>query len=118
LATGHYHKYIIAKETVETKVYLYTIRALAFCRYVLREPFAPPIDYAFANEYPEHQEVLEELVAKKKAGKEKDVPPADKTLTSFILDELNELAWARNSFPSVTADLTPATEFFLKLLGV
>jgi predicted nucleotidyltransferase len=113
LAKKHYLRYIEECRQVESKVYLYTLRALAACRYVLRESFAPPISRDFQDEYPNHKVIIEKLISNKKAGEETQLRDYDSRLDDLIRNELNELEKERHSFTPVKRDLASATKFFL-----
>jgi uncharacterized protein len=113
LASQHYHKYIKDKPVVENKVYLYTLRALAACRYILRspEPFAPPVNFSFAEEFTE-PEIVTKLVLEKRAKSEAASLEPNLYLNDLIvrtLDELRSLEWTPRAF--VNNDR--ADEFFL-----
>jgi predicted nucleotidyltransferase len=51
LAKGHYKKYIEGQPHVETKVYLYTVRAIGACWYILGRKSCPWVNFAFEKEW-------------------------------------------------------------------
>ena len=126
LAKSHFRKYILDKEEVDLKVYLYTIRALAACRYVLREPFAPAVGFDFTSEYPAYQTLLKELIKAKKEGFESTSSSVLKddqstmvisNFTTLIGTELEELDIHRAKLVSrKPPEMHAANECFQKLL--
>jgi uncharacterized protein len=124
LAKSHFRKYVDGKSEIELKVYLYTIRSLAACRYVLREPIAPPVGFKFFEEYPAHSGLIKELIKAKKENQESSTssllltnqPTVDTGLSMLIEKELGELDQYRNNFPRLTVGLEAANECFHRLL--
>jgi predicted nucleotidyltransferase len=115
LAARHYRKYIRDKPTVEAKVYLYTLRALGACRYVLREPFAPRVDFPFAEEFPE-PEVIRQLISQKRENREASSLGPNYGLNSLIENQLEDLGsreW--EPFPFLSLDV--AEDYFRASLG-
>jgi uncharacterized protein len=114
LAKGHYRKYIVGKDTVEAKVYLYTLRALAACRHVCKAQLPPRVDFDFSYEYPDHQPSILELIRLKKTGTETGIMQADTDLNSLISNELSDLE--RRDFATTTQpNLEHANAFFRSL---
>jgi predicted nucleotidyltransferase len=116
LAKQHFRKYIVNQDRVELKIYLYTIRALAACRYVLLETFPPPINFNFQSAYPDHSESLHELVSMKKAGLEKD-SLSNSDFNHFIEDELARLHYHRDDFKHINPPIEHANIFFRKVIA-
>jgi uncharacterized protein len=118
LAKGHYNKYIKGKDKVEHKVYLYTLRALAACKYTMKESFAPPVDFKFQDEfnYNLNAKFIEELIAKKKSSSEKEFAPTNSILNALILDTLTDLEEYRKGFEYLSMNLTEANDFLIRQL--
>ena len=106
----------LTDETVSQKAYLYVLRALLAVRWIEEEDGPPPVVFEQLVEATlketDIREVVDALVARKRAGREQDDGPRLSTLHDFIEAELDRQAAL--SFPSATdrPGLAPLNVFF------
>lgn len=95
MAFGNWRKYLLGREQVSLKKYLYVFRPLLACRWIERQLGQVPMLFAhLADVVLEEANVraaLEELVARKKAGDELDEAPPVEVLSRFVEAELARL---------------------------
>ena len=118
LARSHYNKYILGRERVEAKVYLYTLRALAACKYACEYPYAPDVDFPFANWFREKDAILDLIEQKKRGVEAGDVieRSVNTLLKGLIVSDLADLANYWDSFEYKKPDLRAADEFLIGVL--
>jgi predicted nucleotidyltransferase len=89
------HRAYLQGETVRTKKYLYVIRPLLACRWIERGVGMVPVPISTLIEgtvdSEELRAAIDDLLAKKAQGFEKDEAPADPVLADFITLELERL---------------------------
>lgn len=95
MAAGNARDYLIGRELVSLKKYLYVFRPLLACRWIERRCDPVPMPFseliAEALDEAEVRAALAELVRQKQAGEELAVAPPVEVLSSFIEIELARL---------------------------
>lgn len=95
MAFGNWRHYLLGREQVSLKKYLYVFRPLLACRWIERQ--LGPVPMLFAElvdgvlEESEVRAALDELVARKRSAEELAVEPPVEALSRFIATELPRL---------------------------
>ena len=96
MASGNWKNYLLGREQVSLKKYLYVFRPLLGCRWI--EQNLGPVPMEFARlvagtlERSDVRAALDDLVARKQAGDELAVAPPVAVLSRFVENELPRLA--------------------------
>jgi len=115
MAFGNWRHYLLGRELVSLKKYLYVFRPLLACRWIERQ--LGPVPMLFAElvegvlEEAGVRRALDELVARKQAGEELDVAPPVEALTRFIEAELPRLE-ALNEPDDAAGEVEELNAFF------
>ena len=115
MARGNWRGYLLGRELVSLKKYLYVFRPLLGCRWIERRLGPVPMEFdrlvrGTLGE-PEVCAALQSLVARKQAGGELAVAPPVTVLSRFVEDELARLA-ALNEADDSHADAEELNRFF------
>ena len=115
MARGNWRGYLLDREWVSLKKYLYVFRPLLGCRWIERRLGPVPMEFARlvagTLEEPKTRAALQSLVERKQAGDELAVAPPVPVLSRFIHDELTRLA-ALDEADDVQADAEELNRFF------
>lgn len=115
MAFGNWRRYLLGREQVSLKKYLYVFRPLLGCRWIERQLGQVPMIFddlvAGVLEETEVREALAALVARKRLGEELDVAPPTEVLSRFIEVELHRLD-AINEPDDVAGDVEELNGFF------
>jgi hypothetical protein len=95
MALGNWRHYLLGREEVSLKKYLYVFRPLFACRWIERRHGQVPMLFAELVESvldeTDVRHALDELVARKQAGEELAVAPPVEALSCFLAAELPRL---------------------------
>lgn len=94
IAYNNYKRYILDKERVNYKKYLYTIRSLLACQWVIFGQSIPPVDFNVLIQDlmdRELHDLLVKIIEDKKAQKELDNQPKIAYLDDWIVKTIDEL---------------------------
>lgn len=95
MGAGNWRRYIEGREIVSQKKYLYVFRPILACRWIERLPAQPPILFSeLITTVLEENDVraeLEQLLARKRAGKELGEEPQQIILSRFLAGEILRL---------------------------
>jgi predicted nucleotidyltransferase len=108
MAEGNYREYLQG-ERVRLKKYFYVLRPVLACRWIDAHGTMPPTEFArlVADQLPaSHAAVLDELLARKRAGDELSAGPRIPELNEFLDGEIARLRASLASHPR-----TPAPEW-------
>ncbi len=115
MARGNWRGYLLGRELVSLKKYLYVLRPLLGCRWIERRPGPVPMEFdrliQDALEEVEVRAALQSLVERKQAGEELAVAPPVVVLSRFIQDELARLA-TLDEADNTQADAEELNRFF------
>ena len=99
MARGNWKDYLLGRELVSLKKYLYVFRPLLGCRWIERSLGPVPMEFdrlvAGTLEEADVRAALADLVARKQAGDELAVAPPVAVLSRFVENELSRLETLR-----------------------
>lgn len=115
MAFGNWRSYLLGREEVSLKKYLYVFRPLLACRWIERGLGQPPMLFAqlveSVLEEADVRTALEELVTRKQAGDELAVAPPVPVMTRFLEVELSRLDTLKEPDDAV-GDVEELNSFF------
>ena len=115
MARGNWRDYLLGRELVSLKKYLYVFRPLLGCRWIERRLGPVPMEFdrlvRGVLEEPEVDAALQSLVERKRAGVELAVAPPVIVLSQFVQDELTRLATLEEA-DDAQADVEELNRFF------
>lgn len=119
MGAGNWRRYIEGRDIVSQKKYLYVFRPILACRWIERLPAQPPILFsesiATVLEENDVRAEIEQLVARKCAGKELGEEPQQIILSRFLADEISRLE-ATTGPEECEVDPQLLNEFFRRAL--
>ncbi|NBD24252.1 nucleotidyltransferase domain-containing protein [Paenibacillus glycinis] len=109
MARGNFRMYLQG-ERVRIKKYFYVLRPVLACEWIQRHGVMPPMEFDVLAEalIPRDTElwrVIQELLARKKAGDELDYEPQLKTINAFLEERLSALEAASAAQPAAGGKL-------------
>lgn len=119
MAEGNYREYLKG-EMVRAKKYLYVLRPLLVCRWLLKEASAPPMLFSSLVETQleaELKPLVNELVERKMSGEELDTLPRIDRLNAFIEQNLPPLRAKIEALPHrETLEWQALNRFFIEVV--
>ena len=116
MARGNWRDYLLGRERVSLKKYLYVFRPLLGCRWIERRLGPVPMEFdrlvARTLEEPDVLAALRSLVERKQAGAELAVAPPVEALSRFIESELVRLAASTQDDDSAEENTEKLDVFF------
>lgn len=109
MARGNFRMYLQG-ERVRIKKYFYVLRPVLACEWIRRHGVMPPMEFdvlveALIPRDTELWEVIQELLARKKAGDELDYEPQLKPINAYLEARLSELEDALSAQPAADGKL-------------
>jgi len=103
MAQGNYDSYIAGRDTVKHKKYLYVLRPILACLWVLDEKSVPPMEFAKLIDSkldPTIRRDVDDLLAAKRASAEMATGQPIDSLNNYIASKLDEIANAAAALPA------------------
>lgn len=119
MAEGNFRQYLLDRDEVKRKKYLYVIRPILACRWIEKFHDFPPMEIdrtmVSLDGHPIRSRVLD-LIADKRNGTELGLGLADKELEAFLGGEIDRLKELAGRLPEQKRDMATLNEFFRSTL--
>ena len=118
MAEGNYRQYILNRSDVKLKKYLYVIRPILACLWIIKYSTMPPMEIARTLELLKQDKLAYEEISKllkdKRSGVELGMGPKNPILNNFIDQHLNICHSFVRSLESEHKDIEPLNQYLEK----
>ncbi len=115
MAQGNFRQYLVNREEVKRKKYLYVVRPILACRWIEQFQTFPPMEIdktlVTISDHPVKSAIIR-LISEKKAGAELGLGPADKDLETFLADEIERLNKSVANLPNHKREMAELNTYF------